>query len=239
MKKLKIAAIGDLHVRENSQGAYKELFTEISQKADVLVLCGDLADHGLIEEAKVLAEELAACSIPVVGVLGNHDFESGQQDEIKKILTDAKMTILDGEPSFEYEGVGFAGVKGFAGGFEKFMLGPFGEDAIKTFAHESVNEALKLENALSRLKTEKKVVLLHYAPIRGTIEGEPLEIFPFLGSSRLAEPIDTFDVTVAFHGHADYGTTHGKTQKGIPVYNVALPLLQKTTPKQPYALIDI
>lgn len=238
-KKLKIAAVGDLHVREQSEGSLQEFFSSVSEKADILVICGDLTDHGLPSEAKVLAKELNACRIPVVGVLGNHDFESNKQEEVKKILTESTMTILDGEPSFTYQEVGFAGVKGFGGGYEKYVLGAFGEPTIKQFAHESVNEALRLETALSRLATEKKVVLLHYSPIRATIEGESPEIFPFLGSSRLVEPIETFDATVVFHGHADYGTYSGKTTKGIPVYNVAMPLLKRMQPDQPFALIEV
>lgn len=236
---IRIAAMGDLHVKEVSQKQYQELFKELSEKADILVLCGDLTDRGLVKEAEILAEDLAFLKIPAVGVLGNHDFESGKQEEVKKILTSAHLTILDGEPSFEFHGIGFSGVKGFCGGFGKYILSPFGEEAIKAFAHESVNEALKLENALIRLKTRKKVVLLHYSPIKETVEGEPEEIFPFLGSSRLSEPIDTFAVSAVFHGHADYGTPEGKTAKGIPVYNVALPLLKRLNPNQPYALIEV
>lgn len=236
--KIKIAAIGDLHAHDASAGFYHQLFIDVSDKADVLVLCGDLTDRGLISEAKVLATELASCKIPVVGVLGNHDYDSGQAEDVKDILRASHLAFLEDE-NVEVNGVGFAGVKGFCGGFGTHILGPFGESAIKDFAQEGVWEALKLENSLSRLRTPKKIIVLHYAPITATIEGEPLEIFPFLGTSRLEEPIDRFGVSAVFHGHADYGKPFGKTAKGIPVYNVALPLLKRISPKQTYALIEI
>lgn len=234
---MKIAAIGDTHIRENSKGIFSNLFSEISQKADILLLCGDLTDQGLPLEAKILIEELTPCKIPIVGVLGNHDFDGKKQEEIKKILSQ-KITILETEP-VEIKDIGFAGTKGFGGGFDNHILGSFGEEAIKKFVYEAVNEELRLENAISRLKTKKKVVLLHYSPIKETVEGEPLEIYPFLGSSRLSEPIDNFDVSTVFHGHCHYGKPIGKTIKGIPVYNVTYPLLKKLTPEQPYVLIEI
>ncbi len=237
-KKVRIAAIGDLHVRENSSGEYHELFQELSEKADVVVLCGDLTDHGLPMQAEILANELSMCRIPVVGVFGNHDFESNQYEAVKKILHDAKMIMLEDE-EYIVGDVGFTGVKGFCGGYEKYMLGPFGESPIKHFVQAAVDETLKLESNLQRLSTKYKVVALHYSPIRDTIKGEPLEIYPFLGSSRLVEPIERFDVSVVFHGHANYGTPKGKTPKGIPVYNVALPLLRKISPKQHYALTEL
>ena len=175
---LRVAAIGDLHVHENSAETLKGLFEKISQNADVLVLCGDLTHLGMPAEAERLADDLRACRIPVVGVLGNHDYQSGHVDEIKKILRSAKVTILDETETFELSGVGFAGVKGFGGGFDKHMLTPFGEEPIKHFVSEAVNESLKLEIALRALDTEKTVVVLHYAPIAGTVAGEPPEIFP-------------------------------------------------------------
>jgi len=235
--KYRVAAIADIHTHEQSTGALSPIFSEIAAKADVLVLCGDLTDHGRVPQAEILAQELKACTIPVVAVLGNHDFETNHQDKIKQILTDAKVTMLEDDP-FIFGDVGFAGAKGFGGGFENHMLGPFGEKPIKDFAHEAVNEALLLENALTRIQTKFKVVAMHYSPIKQTVVGEPPEIFPFLGSSRLVEPIDNFNVTVAFHGHAHFGTPEGKTQKGIPVYNVSMPLLLKHT-KTPYRIIEL
>ncbi len=239
-KKLKIAAVGDLHVQETSTGIYHDFFAELSEQANVFVICGDLTDHGLPLEAEILAKELLACRIPVLGVLGNHDLEAGQADEIKKILHSAKMIFLD-DNVFEMHNVGFTGVKGFMGGFEKYMLGSLHwESASNNFVKEAIDEALRLEEGLARLKTPKKVVAMHYAPIRQTLKGEPLELYPFLGSSRMVEPIERFDTSVVFHGHADAGTHEGKTTaKGIPVYNVALPLMKRIFPKQPYKIYEL
>jgi Icc-related predicted phosphoesterase len=237
---VRIAAIGDIHVSRHSQGAFQPLFTHISNSADVLVLCGDFTDYGLPEEARVLARELtAAVKVPVIAVLGNHDYEAGKQNEIREILMDAGVTVLDGEAA-EIEGIGFAGVKGFAGGFGRGSLGPWGEQVIKRFVQEAVDEAMKLETALARLRTEQRVAVLHYAPIRGTVEGEPPEIFPYLGSGRLEEPINRYRVTAVFHGHAHRGTPEGRTSTGIPVYNVAMPLLTRINPDRlPYLVVNL
>lgn len=237
-KEMKIAAVGDIHVKETSQGAYTSLFEEISKSADILLLAGDLCDLGLPTEAEILAEELKSLKIPVVGVLGNHDYESNKEDEVKKILTQAGMRILGNEP-FEMDGVGFAGVKGFAGGYDKYLLGSFGEKQYKSIVQETLSESLALENQLQQIDSKKKVVLMHYSPIRATLEGEPLEVYPFLGSSRLLDPIENQDVNVVFHGHAHHGTHRGMTPKGIPVYNVAYYLMQEMNPKQPYAIVKI
>src|SRR5712691_227015 len=234
---LRIAAMGDLHVSKNSQGAFQRLFGQISAAADVLLLCGDFTDYGLPDEARVLVRELAAAmKIPVIAVLGNHDYEGGKPDEIRQILVDGGVTMLDGEAT-EVQGVGFAGVKGFAGGFGRGALGPWGERAIKAFVQEAVDEALKLESALARLRTQKRVALLHYSPIRATVEGEPPEIFAYLGSSRLEEPINRFRVSAVFHGHAHRGSPEGRTSTGVPVHNVAMPLLVRTNPNRPPFLI--
>lgn len=238
-EKVRVAAMGDLHVHEKSSTPYKDIFIEISQKADVLALCGDLTHLGLPSEAERLADDLRNCRIPIVAVLGNHDFQSGRVDDVKRILREGNVTILDDEETLEVKGVGFAGVKGFGGGFDRHMLTSFGEDAIKHFVTESVNESLKLEVALKSLDTERNVVVLHYAPITGTLVGEPPEIFPFLGSSRLAETIDRFQVNVVFHGHAHHGTYSGKTSRGIPVYNCCVQMLLKMTFERPYALIEV
>lgn len=237
--KVRVAALGDLHVHENSTDALQGLFEKISQTADVVALCGDLTHLGLPVEAEKLANDLRSCRVPVVAVLGNHDYQSGHVDGVRKILRAAKVTILDESETFTLKDVGFAGVKGFGGGFDKHMLTPFGEDAIKHYVTEAVNESLKLEVALKGLDTEKVVVLLHYAPIPATVAGEPPEIFPFLGSSRLAEAIDHYDVNVVFHGHAHRGTYEGKTIKGIPVYNCCMQVMLKVSPEQPYALIEV
>ena len=237
---LRIAAIGDLHVSKSSQGAFHALFTQIGQTADVLVLCGDFTDYGLPGEAKVLARELtSSVNIPVIAVLGNHDYESGKQDEIRQILSDAGVSVLDGEAT-EIHGVGFAGVKGFAGGFGRGALGPWGEHAIKQFVQEAVDEALKLEAALARLRTKQRVAVMHYSPVRATVEGEPPEIFPYLGSSRLEEPINRYRVSAVFHGHAHRGTAEGRTSTGVPVYNVAMPLMARLNPdRPPYLVVEL
>ena len=190
-------------------------------------------------KADKLATDLRGCRIPVVAVLGNHDHQSGQQEEIKKVLRAAKVVMLEETETFQLKGVGFAGAKGFGGGFDKHMLTPFGEDPVKHFVTEAVNESLKLEVALNSLRTEKAVVVLHYSPIAATVMGEPPEIFPFLGSSRLAETIDHFDVNAVFHGHAHNGTCEGKTVKGTPVYNCCMQLMGKVRPDQPYALVEV
>ena len=233
-----VAAIGDLHVTENGARRYRELFAEISDAADVLVLAGDLTDFGKPGEAELLAEDLRACTVPAVGVLGNHDYECGCPDKVTEILTQAGVTILD-QQACVIEGVGFAGVKGFIGGFGRAELDPFGEAAIKTFVDESINEARKLEHQLRTLRTERVLAVLHYAPIPETIEGEPLEIFPFLGSSRLAQAVDRFDtVKAVVHGHAHRGRYSGATPGGVPVYNVAQ-FVVKAELGRAYALLQV
>ena len=230
---VRVAAVGDVHCKKTSQGELQPLFQQISDSADILVLCGDLTDFGLPEEAQVLAKELTtSLKIPIVAVFGNHDFESGQVEEVQDILSEAGVRVLDGD-SYEVHGIGFAGVKGFAGGFGERALAPWGEESIKRFVHEAIDEALKLERAISRLQTAQRLVVLHYSPIQATVEGEPLEIFPFLGSSRLEEPLNRHPVTAIFHGHAHHGSPEGRTQRDAPVYNVALPLLRRVFPDQP------
>ena len=237
---LRIAAIGDIHVTRSSQGAFHQLFAQISHTADVLLICGDFTDYGLPEEARVLGRELSsAVNIPVIAVLGNHDYEGGKQVEIRQILSDAGVVVLDGEAT-EVHGVGFAGVKGFAGGFGRGVLGPWGEQAIKHFVQEAIDETLKLEAALARLRTTRRVAVMHYSPVRATVEGEPPEIFPFLGSSRLEEPINRYRVSAVFHGHAHRGTAEGRTSAGVPVYNVAMPLMARLNPdRPPYLVVEL
>jgi len=236
---VRVAAVGDMHCGKNSQGAFQTLFAQVAERADVLVLCGDLTDYGLPEEAQVLARELAMVKVPMVGVLGNHDFESDQQDAVRRILTDAGVVILDGE-SCEIEGVGFAGAKGFAGGFGRGTLGAWGERTVKSFVQEALDEALKLESALARLKTPRRIAVLHYSPIRATVEGEPLEIFPFLGCSRLEEPLARYPVHAVVHGHAHNGSPEGLARGDIPVYNVSLSLMKRFYPDgPPFRILEI
>ncbi|MBK6009181.1 metallophosphoesterase [Ramlibacter ginsenosidimutans] len=236
---VRFAAVGDLHVTKASAGTLRALFAEASEKADVLLLCGDLTDYGTAEEAHVLADELSVVKVPIVAVLGNHDFESGTPETVIEVLTKAGVRVLDGE-AVEIEGVGIAGVKGFAGGFGRGSLGAWGEPAIKLFVQEALQEALKLESALAKLRTPRRVALLHYAPICATVQGEPVDIFPFLGSSRLEEPLLRYPVDAVFHGHAHRGTLEGKTINGVPVFNVARPLLLRTRPDQaPFRLFEL
>ena len=238
-KKLRVAATADIHYTKHSRGQLHDVFAEISRSADVLLLCGDLTDFGLAEEAEQLVNDLrAAVHIPMIGVLGNHDFESGEQELVVKILDQAGVCMLDGD-STEIDGVGFAGVCGFAGGFGRRMLNAWGEPLIKQFVKEAIDHAVRLEQGLAKLQTDKKVVVLHYSPIRETVEGEPPEIFPFMGSSRLEEPINRFRVDAVFHGHAHNGAMKGATATGIPVHNVSAPLLQKNGNEKPYRIIDI
>ncbi|HEX3556585.1 MAG TPA: metallophosphoesterase [Thermoanaerobaculia bacterium] len=230
---LRIAALADLHYARSPEPAVREVLTQAGRECDVVLLCGDLTDHGLPEEAVDLAREIhASVSVPVIAVLGNHDFEGGRQEEIKRLLCDSGIRVLDGDAT-EVQGVGFAGVKGFAGGFGKRALGPWGENVIKQFVREAVDEALKLESALARLRGRPRIAVLHYSPIQETVEGEPVEIFPFLGSSRLEEPLTRYPVQAVFHGHAHRGRPEGRTAQGVPVFNVSLSLLRHAYPDRP------
>jgi Icc-related predicted phosphoesterase len=237
---VRLAAVGDLHYGRESRGTLQPILAAVARvEADVLLLCGDLTDYGHPEEAAELARELVSgVKIPIVGVLGNHDYESGAVVEVRKILMESGIRLLDGETA-EVHGIGFAGVKGFAGGFGRGVLGPWGEEAVKRFVHEAVEESLKLESALARLRTPTRIALLHYAPIVQTVEGEPREIYPYLGCSRLEEPLTRYTVTAIFHGHAHHGQPEGKTSSGSPVYNVSLPLLMALTPDQPVRVLDL
>jgi len=204
----------------------------------VLLLCGDLADHGLEDEARVLAKELAAVRIPMIGVLGNHDYQNNADAVVARILVDAGVQVLDGD-AVEVLGIGFAGAKGFVGGFGRGTLGPWGEPAVKALVQEALDESLKLESALSRLRTDRRVAVLHYAPIRETCVGEPMEIYPYLGCGRLEEPLHRFPVDAVFHGHAHHGAPEGKTANGTPVYNVALPLMRRLRADAPVRVVEI
>jgi Icc-related predicted phosphoesterase len=241
-KVTRIAAVGDIHVKENDHGKWVDYFREISANADVLLICGDLTDTGDEDEAKILSEELRACTIPVICVLGNHDYEKGRQKLIRQAIQNANVHILDGE-ALVIGDVGFAGVKGFGGGFDRYLLTMFGEDANKAYVQEAVDEALHLERALNKLDADpqvtKKIAVLHYAPIKATVVGEPEEIFPFLGSSRLAEPLIRNNVVAAFHGHAHAGTLEGILNNEIRVFNVARPILVKAGYSCPYYLFEV
>ena len=240
--KVRIAAVGDIHIRETDRGKWVPCFKEVSKNADVLIICGDLTDTGDEGEAQLLAEELKSCTIPVVGVLGNHDFEKGRHKLIRQMVQNENVHILDGE-AIVIKGVGFAGVKGFGGGFDRHMLSMFGEGAMKAFVQEAVDEALHLDRALARLDQEhdniKKIAVMHYSPIMSTVIGEPEAIFPFLGSSRLAEPLSRRNVVAAFHGHAHVGTLEGETSGGVKVFNVAKPILMNAGFEYPFFIYEV
>jgi Icc-related predicted phosphoesterase len=231
---VRITATADLHFGRHPADSYGPLLSASSIDTDVLVVCGDLTDHGRAEEAEGLVKVLTQhVRIPIVAVLGNHDYESGQESRLKEILSGAGVHLLDGD-AIEIRGVGFAGVKGFCGGFGARALGPWGEKLIKDFVQETVAETLKLETALARLRSVPRVAVLHYAPVAATVEGEPLEIYPFLGSTRLEEPLVRYEVAAVFHGHAHHGQPEGHISSGAPVFNVSLPLMQRTRPDTPF-----
>jgi len=235
---MRIAAVGDLHCRADTRRNIAVALRGVDQEAEVLLLAGDLTDHGTPEEALWLAEELSQVKMERVAVLGNHDYESGQDAAVRKALGDAGVHVLDGD-AWEVNSFGVAGVKGFAGGFDQAQLQRFGEEALKAFVDACINEELKLEKALFRLRTKHRIALLHYAPCRPTLEGEPLEIFPFLGATRLAGPIDQLRPNLAIHGHAHRGTLRGATGGGVPVFNVALPVLRRLEKPVGYWTIDL
>jgi Icc-related predicted phosphoesterase len=237
---VRVAALGDLHCKASTSHLLQPILRAANEAADVLLVCGDLTDRGLADETQALAREInSAMKIPVVVVLGNHDYESGLEAEVMQILKYAGINVLDGE-SCEVAGIGVAGVKGFCGGFGARTLQPWGESMIKDFVHVTVEESLRLESAIAMLRTPSRVVMTHYAPIRGTVEGEPHEIFAFLGSSRLEEPITRFPVAAAFHGHAHHGSLEGRTMNNVPVYNVAIPLLARSFPgRPPFRVVEV
>ena len=238
-RRVRVAATADLHCREDQHGRFRAFVKHVNEVADLLLLCGDLTDRGTVEEAKALAEDLLALRVPCVAVLGNHDHEGGCAKQICAELTKANVHVLDGD-HFVFEKVlGVAGIKGFGGGFGRATLQAFGEGPTKAYVQEGVNESLKLEAALGQLDTPKKVVMLHYSPVAETLVGELPEIMPFLGTSRLAYPIDHYGAEVVFHGHSHHGSREGKTPGGIRVLNVAMPLLAETTPQQRFALVEV
>jgi Icc-related predicted phosphoesterase len=235
----RLAAAGDLHCREDQHGRFRDLVKAVNDEAEGLVLCGDLTDRGLVDEAKTLAEALALLRVPCAAVLGNHDYEAGHQHEIVRVLREVKVAVLDGEYAIFDRRLGVAGVKGFGCGFGRGTLQAFGEPVVKAFVQEAVNEALKLEAALGQIDTPHRVVIMHYAPVQDTTEGEALDIRPFLGTSRLAMPVDAFGAQAVFHGHAHHGKLEGRTPRGVPVYNVAMPLLRRLLDDQRYRVVEV
>jgi hypothetical protein len=235
---MRIAATADLHFSPQRANILKEQLTPVRDQADLLVVAGDLTNYGQPSEMEPLVNVLVRLRVPIVAVLGNHDYESDRQGELMKMMSDEGIKVLDGT-GYERDGVGFAGTKGFVGGFGRGVLTSFGEPEIKTFVRASIDEAMKLERAMSQLRTDKRVVVLHYAPIAATVAGEVPEIVPYLGTSRLAEVVDRHGADLIVHGHAHHGSLEGKTTGGIPVHNVAITLLQSQKPPAAYRVFDI
>ena len=235
---MRIAATADLHFTAQRHTALRDQLSRVRDDADVLVLAGDLTNYGQPDEMEPLLNALVRLRIPTIAVLGNHDFESGREAELMRMMTAEGIKVLDGS-AYERDGVGFAGTKGFVGGFGRGVLTAFGEPEIKAFVRASIDEALKLERAMSQLRTPKRVVVLHYAPVATTVQGEAAEIYPFLGTSRLAEVVDRHGADLVVHGHAHHGTLQGKTTGGVPVHNVAITLLQAQQPSAVYKVFDV
>jgi Icc-related predicted phosphoesterase len=227
-----------LHYFSPRYGAVQEQLAQVRDQADLLVIAGDLTNYGKPSEMEQLLNSLVRLRLPIVAVLGNHDYESGSEAALMRMMTDGGIKLLDGT-AYERDGIGFAGTKGFPGGFGRGALTPFGEVEVKAFVQAAIDEAMKLERAMSQLRTEKRIVLLHYAPVAETVQGESPEIFPYLGSSRLAEVVDRHGADMIFHGHAHHGSLEGKTTAGIPVHNVALPILQSQTPPAVVRIFEI
>jgi Icc-related predicted phosphoesterase len=235
---MRIAATADLHFTPQRFTPLREQMNRVRDEADVLVVAGDLTNFGLPEEMEPLVNALVRLRVPVIVVLGNHDYESCKEGELVRMMTAEGIKVLDGS-AYERDGVGFAGTKGFVGGFGRGMLTAFGEPEIKSFVRAGIDEAVKLERAMSQLRTQKRVVVLHYSPIAATVEGEAPEIFPFMGTSRLAEVVDRHGADLVVHGHAHHGKLDGKTTGGVPVHNVAITLLQSQMPSMVYRIFDI
>jgi uncharacterized protein len=235
---LRIAATADIHYSGQRATLLKQNLPKVRDEADVLVIAGDLTNFGKPEELEPFLAALVRLGVPTIIVLGNHDYESAQQSTLGLMVTNAGLHLLDGT-GMEWNGVGFAGAKGFIGGFGRGALTAFGEPEVKAFVKASIDETLKLETALSQLRTPKRVVVLHYAPIQGTVIGELPEIYCYLGTSRLMEVIDRHGADLVLHGHAHHGTLEATSNTGIPVRNVALPLLQAQDPNQIYRVFEI
>jgi Icc-related predicted phosphoesterase len=235
---MRIAATADLHFNGSRHSALLEQLSRVRETADVLVVAGDLTNFGRPEEMEPLLNVVVRSRIPTIVVLGNHDYESGKQNDLMRMMAGASIKVLDGT-AYERDGIGFAGTKGFPGGFGRGVLTAFGEPEVKQFVQAAIGEALKLERAMAQLRTQKRVVVLHYSPIAATVQGESPEIFPYLGTSRLAEVVDRHGADLVLHGHAHHGRLEGRTTGGIVVHNVAITLLQAQQPPTAYRVFDI
>jgi Icc-related predicted phosphoesterase len=235
---MRLAAVADIHLRKEDHEKNVSQFLLVNEMADALVIAGDFTNHGLPEEMRECLSVLDAVSVPILAVLGNHDHESGHQDELAGMLRLAGVQVLDGQ-CYEVDGVGFAGTKGFAGGFAPYELMPFGEGGIKNFVEIAEREAIKLDFGLAQLQTPVKVAVTHYAPIKETVVGEPEPIFPFLGSSRLERALDRHKPVLALHGHAHKGTFSAESKAGTRVCNVALHILRDRGEPHPFTIFNL
>ena len=227
---IRIAAVGDVHVDADVVGRYRPALDRLPEVADTLLVAGDLTRHGTVDEAKSFTKEFGGLEVPVVVVLGNHDHQSDQQDDVTKVITDAGITVLEGTSTvLEVNGhrLGVAGVKGFGGGFAGACASNFGEREMKAFVATTEAIAEELQSALQATECDALVALTHYAPVPETLSGEPLEIYPFLGCYQLGRAIDAAPTMLALHGHAHHGSERGRTPGGVPVRNVAHPVIKQ------------
>jgi Icc-related predicted phosphoesterase len=226
---IRVAAFGDCHVGADTRGRLRANLQHVHEHADVLLLAGDLTKCGTVGEAELDAAELDDVRVPTFAVLGNHDFHAGEADAVTKTLEARGITVLDGAAAVlrvNATAVGIAGVKGFGGGFEGACATEFGEPEMKAFVVHTKQTAARLLDALASLQTDVRLALLHYAPVPDTLEGERPQIYPFLGSYLLAEAIDAAGADLVLHGHAHNGRENGVTPGGVPVRNVAQPVIR-------------
>jgi Icc-related predicted phosphoesterase len=226
---IRVAAVGDVHMAEDARGSLRDSFARLPEVADVLLLAGDLTRLGTEDELQVLVDELDGVALPQLAVLGNHDFESERADSLVKLLDGAGVRVLEGDAevvTVNGETLGIAGTKGFGGGFAGACASDFGEPEMKAFVRHTRALAADLHRALDGLDTDLRVALTHFAPVKDTLGAERLEIHPFLGSYLLGEAIDAAGADLAIHGHAHSGVEKGITPSGIPVRNVALPVIK-------------
>jgi len=235
---MKVAAVADIHLKAEDHEKNVHQFSMVNELADVLVIAGDFTNHGMPDEMRGCLSVLEHVHIPIIAVLGNHDHESGHQDELAGMLRLAGVHLLDGQ-CHEVDGVGFAGTKGFCGGFAPYELMPFGENGIKTFVEIAEREAIKLDYGLAQLNTPTKIAITHYAPISETVVGEPEPIFPFLGSSRLQRALDRHKPALALHGHAHKGTFCAESTTGTRIFNVALHILRQRGEEHPFTIFNL
>jgi Icc-related predicted phosphoesterase len=234
---IRIAAVGDVHMDEDVLGRFRPALERLPERADVLLLAGDLTRHGTESEARCVATEFGRLAVPVVAVLGNHDHHCDQVPQVVKVLEDAGIIVLEGNGTVvEHDGVrlGVAGAKGFGGGFAGRSASNFGEPEMKAFVETTIAIADRLGAALGKLDCDVRVALTHYSPVAETLAGEPPEIYPFLGSYLLAQAIDSAPTALAVHGHAHHGTERGTTPGGVRVRNVAHPVI-----KQAYSVFHL